>query len=462
MRFVSVAAAFALALSLSLPSSSAIAQPAPAPNPREVATQVAQAVEDVYFDAARGHSIAEGLRAHAQSGDYDRFSNPLDLATALSAYLHPYDGHFTVVYRPEVGSLPGEQRVGGPGPGGGPVIRRGPGPVPGPGPAPRPAPGASTPLARQNYGFVHTEMLPGGIGYIAVNQFAQIDPQAPRDPARMAADAALQSVAGARAIVIDLRSSRGGAPAMVAYLASYFVAAGTPIFNTFHTRGASGSEAPVGDPTGPRRLDTPLYILVNGGTGSASESFPYTLQAAHRAVIVGEPTNGRANPGGFVRVSGGFAVFVSGGAPENPITHRNWEGTGVLPDVAVASADALDRAQDLALQGLLDAAPQGPDAAELRWLLADRHATPPAMRAADLQAYAGSYGEEASVTSENGALVLHRGRSATALRPIAADLFASTLDPLVHAQFERQGGRVIALTLVTPTGPVARFARAAP
>src|SRR6185295_2258929 len=264
-----------------------------------------------------------------------------------------------------------------------------------------PAPGANSPAARQNYGYVHTEMLAGGIGYIAVNQFAPIDVQAANDPARMAADAALQSVAGARAIILDLRDSRGGAPTMVAYLASYFVPAKAAIFNTFHTRGASGSEAPVGDPTGPRRLETPLYILVNGGTGSASESFPYTLQAAHRATIVGEPTNGRANPGGFVRVAGGFAVFVSSGSPENPITHTNWEGTGVLPDIAVASADALARAQDTALQRLLDAAPNAPDAAELRWLLADRHASAPALRAQDLQAFAGSYGEEASITVEN-------------------------------------------------------------
>ncbi len=428
-RFVSLAAALALAAFARV---SAADQP-PVSNPREIATQVAQAVDDIYFDIARGHTIAEGLRANAQKGDYDRFTNPLDLATALSAYLHPFDGHFAVVYRPGDQPLPGGPRHGGPGP----------------------APGPDSPVARQNYGFVHTEILPGAIGYIQVNQFAQIDAKAPNDPARKAVDAALQSVAGARAIIIDLRNSRGGAPAMVAYLASYFVPANAQIFNTFHTRGASGSEAPVGDPTGPRRLDTPLYILVNGGTGSASESFPYTLQAAKRAVIVGEPTNGRANPGGFVPVSGGFAVFVSGGSPENPITRTNWEGKGVQPDLAVASADALPRAQDVALQHLVATA-QGPDAAELRWILADRQSL--ALRV-DLGAYTGSYGEEANVSIENGTLVLHQGRRAAPLRPVAPDVFVSLLDPLVHVQFERQGGRVVALNVVTPMGPLARFTR---
>jgi hypothetical protein len=203
-------------------------------------------------------------------------------------------------------------------------------------------------------------------------------------------------------------------------------------------------------------LDTPLYILVNGGTGSASESFPYTLQAAKRAVIVGEPTNGRANPGGFIRVAGGFTVFVSGGSPKNPITGKNWEGTGVVPDVAVASAGALDRAQDLALARLLTTA-QGADAAELRWLLADRQA--PALRV-DPAPYVGSYGADTSVSAANDTLVLNQGRRATPLRAVAPDVFVSMLDPLVHAQFERQAGRVVALTLANPAGPIARFTRA--
>jgi len=32
----------------------------------------------------------------------------------------------------------------------------------------------------------------------------------------------------------------------------------------------------------------------------------------------------------------------------NPITHTNWEGTGVEPDVKVAAADALSTAEKLA------------------------------------------------------------------------------------------------------------------
>ena len=184
----------------------------------------------------------------------DRFANPLDLATALSAYLHPFDGHFTVVYRPNAEAMPGALRRVGPGPG-------------------QLASGPRSPLARQNYGFVHTEMFPGGIGYIAVNQFAPIDPQAPNDPARIAADAALQSVVGARAVILDLRDSRAARRrwSRISPAISFRQMRRSSIPST--ARGAAGSEAPVGDPTGPRRLDMPLYILVNGGTGSRRNCF---------------------------------------------------------------------------------------------------------------------------------------------------------------------------------------------
>src|SRR5690348_16192703 len=85
-------------------------QSAPAADPRATAAAVAQQVEDNYFNEARGREIAEGLRTRAAHGDYDRFTNPLDLANALTNYLHPFDGHFRVVY--------GDQGPPGPAPGG--------------------------------------------------------------------------------------------------------------------------------------------------------------------------------------------------------------------------------------------------------------------------------------------------------------------------------------------------------
>ena len=107
------------------------------------------------------------------------------------------------------------------------------------------------------------------------------------------------------------------------------------------------SEAPA-IPYATPRTQVPLYVLVDGGTGSAAESFAYTLRSAKRATIVGERSAGAANPGAMIDVGDGFAVFVSDGSPVNPITRTNWEATGVAPDVAAISAEALDAALRLA------------------------------------------------------------------------------------------------------------------
>jgi hypothetical protein len=403
-------------------------------HPRAVAESVAQDIEDNYFDPARAHDIAAALRASAAHGDFDRDTNPLDLAAALTGFLHPRDGHFTIKYDPHGG------------------------PPPGAGPQPMPA---DTSLALENYGFRRVDMLAGGVGYIFMNQFADFDPDAAANtqPAREAADAAIQAVSGARAIIIDLRGSRGGSPTMVGYIGGYFTPAGADVFNTFHSRHGEVSEAPTGNPTGPRLLDTPLYILVDGATGSAAESLPYTLQAAHRATIVGERTDGRANPGGPLPAAEGFSVFVSFATPVNPITHANWEGAGVQPDVVTSSADALTRAHQLALERLAQAAPQSDAGIESRWVLEALRAQHAPMSAAQLAPYAGDYGQAHIVADGDHLSFVMLRRPPLALIPLAADLFVGAAEPYARYQFERSDGRVTAITVLGPHGPTARYQR---
>jgi C-terminal processing protease CtpA/Prc len=76
--------------------------------------------------------------------------------------------------------------------------------------------------------------------------FADFDGKSQPDaPGRRAADAAMQLVSGADAIIIDLRDNGGGSPAMVGYLASYFVPKCADIYNSFKSRGPDASGAPT-------------------------------------------------------------------------------------------------------------------------------------------------------------------------------------------------------------------------
>ncbi len=402
------------------------------PAPRQTVEAVAARIRELYFDPVAADRIAGDLEQAAAAGTFDDLTDGRDLAAALSARLRPADAHFNVAFNPA-----------------GPPVRRGPPPE---GAAPGPRRGGS-PEARSHYGFRSVEILPGNIGYIDLRQFSNIDFRDPQDPARRAADAALAFVADADAVIFDLRHNGGGAPSMVGYLTSAFTPADAPIYNVFHSREGTQSEAPeVFHPT--PRLDVPVYVLISGRTGSAGEAFPYTLQGARRATIVGEASGGAANPGGMVPVGGGFAVFISTGSPRNPNTGTNWEGTGVQPDVAVPWDQALDRAREMALEEIVARDAGRTDAV---WALEALRAT---ADGTDLSAYAGTYGDHTAAVAD-GRLMITRGRRPPMeLIPLGDDLFSVAGDPGRRVRFERDAaGRVVAFDTLGLGAPGMRARR---
>jgi tetratricopeptide (TPR) repeat protein len=92
------------------------------------------------------------------------------------------------------------------------------------------------------------------------------------------------------------------------------------------------------------RLDVPLFILTGPNTFSASESFAYDMQSRKRATLVGEPTKGGAHSVDVFGIDDQFEFYVSTERAINPVTGGNWEGTGVIPDICVPAAAALDAA----------------------------------------------------------------------------------------------------------------------
>ena len=155
----------------------------------------------------------------------------------------------------------------------------------------------------------------------------------------------------------------------------------------------------------------------------------------------------------------GFSVFVSVASPENPITHSNWEGAGVQPDVVALSADALTRAHQLALERIAEAAPQSDAGIESKWTLDALRAQPAPLTAAQLAFYAGDYGE-AHIVADGDHLTYANRRRAVALIPLTIDTFVGAQEPYSHYQFERSNGHVTAFAVVGPHGPLGRYQRA--
>lgn len=189
-------------------------------------------------------------------------------------------------------------------------------------------------------GLKQVERLPGNIGYLRVDRFYRAEESRP------AFEAALDQLGPCRAMVIDLRENRGGSDASV-LLASYFLAERT-LLNRLLWRRQEPMEFWAGPSTRPELAKVPVYILVSRRSFSAAEGFAYGLQQRKRAVVVGEPTRGGANPNRFFPIGNELEVSISIGRTVNPVSGTNWEGVGVQPDVAVPAAQALDKALALA------------------------------------------------------------------------------------------------------------------
>lgn len=204
---------------------------------------------------------------------------------------------------------------------------------------------------RRNFGFAEVKRLHGNIGYLDIHQFGRPAGLAERVPAAMAL------LADTAALIIDLRHCGGGDPDSVKLVASYLVDARTHLNDIYWREEDRIEERWTQDDVPGRRYGAtrPLYILTSRETFSGGEDFAYALKNAGRAVLVGETTGGGAHPGNPRRLGEHFLMFVPSGRPINPVTHTDWEGVGVVPDIAVAADEALDAAQIAALQRLIPA-----------------------------------------------------------------------------------------------------------
>lgn len=288
--------------------------------------ELIELVREDYVLPERVPAIERRLRAGLTNGEYRRLADPFELSARLTEDLRDASGDLHFGIRPHP-----ERRAAGPGQG-----------------AEAPDTGRREPAAAPSGGLGRVKLLAGNVGFLEVQAFPD-----PRLGAQ-AADAAFAELANSDALILDLRGSRGGHPAMVAYLFSYFFDRGPFLFNRFHWRN-SGETLEFwtrDDLASPRYADRQLFVLTSASTPSAAEGLSYHLKQFGRALLVGETTAGAAHT---VQVSslGEFQVAIPTGRPVSPVSGGNWEAHGVEPDRAVPAGEALAVAHRLALEGLL-------------------------------------------------------------------------------------------------------------
>lgn len=166
--------------------------------------------------------------------------------------------------------------------------------------------------------------------------------------------AALNLVAGAEALIIDLRRNRGGSPDTVAFICSYLLDESTHLNTNYWRDGDTYAQSwTLPYVPGPRFGGSkPLYVLTSGTTFSGAEELTYDLQQLGRAVVVGERSRGGAHPREGYTVHPHLEATIPTGRSVNPVSGTDWEGVGVQPDIEVPATEALDRAHHEALAAL--------------------------------------------------------------------------------------------------------------
>jgi len=194
--------------------------------------------------------------------------------------------------------------------------------------------------AKENAGFYKLEWIEPGIGYVDIRRFYSFD------QAKDMAVAAMTFLASAQAIIIDVRENGGGSGD---YLSSYFLPYPTQLSGSYSRQDGSLTEIWTRRDIGiESRTDVPLFILTGPNTFSAAEYFAYDMKSRKRATLVGEPTKGGAHSVDLFGIDDQFEFYISTARAVSPVTGGNWEGTGVVPDIPVSAAAALEKAIILA------------------------------------------------------------------------------------------------------------------
>jgi hypothetical protein len=206
-------------------------------------------------------------------------------------------------------------------------------------------------VARGGFGIDKIERLPGNVGYIKLTRFGPTPFVGP------AYTAAMGLMEGTDALILDLRSNKGGSAGSVAHLMSHFFPAGDlRHLNDMVFRGSNSTEQTWTVGAVAQRYDKPVYVLVSPRTFSAAEECAYDFQTQKRGTVVGETTAGAANVPRPFSVGHGIVAMIPVGQSINPITKTSWEHVGVKPDIAVPPAQARQVAHAAILRSLLAAA----------------------------------------------------------------------------------------------------------
>ncbi len=168
----------------------------------------------------------------------------------------------------------------------------------------------------------------GNLGFISISTFNEKTGSAVKD-----ALVDLKTKPEVKAIVLDLRGNSGGLLEQAVKVVGLFVPKGTEVLQT---KGRQVQETKVYKTTQqPVDLNIPLYVLIDGGSASASEIVAGSLQDLDRAVVIGARSFGkglvqttRPLPSGAMLKVTIAKYYIPSGRLIQEIDYSNRDGSG--------------------------------------------------------------------------------------------------------------------------------------
>jgi carboxyl-terminal processing protease len=176
------------------------------------------------------------------------------------------------------------------------------------------------------------------IGYIRIVQFGEKT----SDDLEVALDKLKGQ--GMQGLVLDLRGNPGGLLDQAVEVCQKFLPRGQLVVST---EGRLTNQRFVSKGHGDEVKNTPIVVLVNLGSASASEIVAGCLQDLHRAIVLGEKTFGKGSVQSIIPLEDGAALRLTTAKYYTP-SHKVIHEVGITPDVVVPVTDQEE--QDIILR----------------------------------------------------------------------------------------------------------------
>lgn len=179
---------------------------------------------------------------------------------------------------------------------------------------------------------VKSKLLGDGIGYARVSEFAGDTPASLK---KALEDLKGQAGGKLKGLVLDLRNDPGGLLSAAVSVAGNFLPGGKVV--TIKGR-RDGDNVTYNVEKGATVLpDTPIVVLINGASASASEIVAGALQDRRRAKIMGTQSFGKGSVQTIIPLGGQGALRLTTALYYTP-GGRSIQGQGIEPDIVVEAA----------------------------------------------------------------------------------------------------------------------------